>query len=71
MHMTSPRLPAGVPLYSIRKYGRFGAFFESEVTELKPLETAFRIVYSDKPLEQDRCEALYQAFAQEEMKDIR
>ncbi len=71
MHMTSPRLPAGVPLYSIRKYGRFGAFFESEVTELKPLETAFRIVYSDEPLEQDHCEALYQAFAQEEMKDIR
>lgn len=63
LHMTSPSLPSGIPLYSIRKYGRFGAFFESQVEEAKPLEAAFRIIWADTPLDMARCEELYQSFA--------
>lgn len=61
--MTSPGLPSGIPLYSIRKYGRFGAFFESQVEEDKPLVAAFRIIWTDTPLDMARCEELYQNFA--------
>lgn len=63
LHMTSPGLPSGIPLYSIRKYGRFGAFFESQVEEDKPLVAAFRIIWTDTPLDMARCEELYQNFA--------
>lgn len=68
MHMTSPRLPTGIPVYSIRKYGRFGAFFEPDVAQDRPIDAAFRIVWSETPLDADRCETLYREFAGSEGK---
>ncbi len=63
MHMTSPDLSTGVPLYSIRPYGRFGAFFESTIEKSKPLTAAFRVIWTNIPLDQTRCEELYQQYA--------
>lgn len=63
LHMTSPDLPTGVPLYSIRKYGRFGAFFEPEVEVAKPFGARFRIIWTDQPMDRARCEELYKAYA--------
>lgn len=58
-HATHPGSMPAPPEYSARKYGRFGAFWESEVTPEKPLYCRFRIVVATKPLDRDTCEALY------------
>ena len=70
LHMTSPKLSTGVPVYSIRKYGRFGAFFEPDVAEGKDLEAVFRIIWTETPLDQERCEALYHDFAAAETGEV-
>jgi hypothetical protein len=63
MHMTPPDHPTGQPVYSIRRYARFGAFFETDLQEGKPLTVNFRILLSDKALDQAACAALYQEYA--------
>lgn len=65
LHMTHPSLPTGVPTYSVRKYARFGAFFEPDLTAGKPLDLRFRIVVSENPLDRQACEKLYEAYAAE------
>jgi hypothetical protein len=65
LHMTPPSNPGGVPVYSIRKYARFGAFFEPDVEQGKPLDLHYRVVWSDTPLDQAACQKLYDAFAKE------
>ncbi|MEA3365789.1 MAG: DUF6807 family protein [Candidatus Hydrogenedentes bacterium] len=63
MHMTPPDHPTGVPVYSIRRYARFGAFFEPDLEEGKPLTVTFRILVSEKELDQARCQELYDAYS--------
>lgn len=63
IHMTAPETPGGVPVYSIRRYARFGAFFEPDLEEGKPLALRFRIVVSEKELDRAACQALYDEFA--------
>lgn len=63
VHMTAPDNPTGQPVYSIRRYARFGAFFEPELAEGKPLAMKFRVAVSETELTRERCEALYRAFA--------
>ncbi len=65
LHMTAPDLVTGQPQYSTRPYGRFGVFFEPELTPETPLRMAFRIIWSESPLNQDQCEALFQQYAAE------
>ncbi|HDP35163.1 MAG TPA: hypothetical protein ENN29_08665 [Candidatus Hydrogenedentes bacterium] len=65
MHLTEPDLATGQPIYSTRRYGRFGAFFEPDLTPDAPLRVAFRIILSAQPLDQARCEALHQKYKQE------
>jgi len=65
MHMSPPSTPGGVPVYSVRKYARFGAFFETEVAEGTPLSLAFRVVVSEAPLDRAAGQALYDAYVKE------
>lgn len=65
MHMTPPSHPLGVPVYSIRRYARFGAFFEPELPEGRQLELNFRVLVSEAELTRDTCQALYDAYAAE------
>jgi len=62
LHMTPRDHPSGCPVYSIRPYGRFGAFFEANIEEDAPLELDFRIVVSRTALAGEQCEALYAAY---------
>jgi hypothetical protein len=61
--MTPKDHPTGEPVYSIRRYARFGAFFEPDLEEGTPLVLNFRIVLSQSELDQKACEALYKAYA--------
>lgn len=65
LHMSHPSLPGGVPVYSIRGYARFGAFFEPDLAPGYPLDLRFRVVVSESPLDQAACQALYDAYAKE------
>ena len=65
MHMTPPNHPTGCPVYSIRRYARFGAFFEPDLEPGTPLKLRFRIVLSAKELDRERCAELYRAYAEE------
>ena len=65
MHLTSPDLVTGEPIYSLRPYGRFGAFFEPDLTPESPLCLKFRIVVSETPLDKAKCEALYEHYSDE------
>ena len=65
LHMTAPELVTGAPDYSLRKYGRFGAFFEPDLEPGVPLRLAFRVVLSEEPLDRAACETLYQAYGAE------
>lgn len=65
VHMSPPSTPGGVPVYSIRKYARFGAFFEPTIEKGEALALHFRIAVSEKELDQKACQALYDAFAAE------
>ena len=61
--MTPQDHPTGVPVYSIRRYARFGAFFESDLAQDKPLTVRFRILVSEAELDQAACQALYEAYS--------
>ena len=50
VHMTPRDHPLGEPVYSIRRYARFGAFFEPDLDEGKPLTLRFRVVVSEREL---------------------
>lgn len=63
LHMTHPDLETGTPVYSIRRYGRFGAFFEPDLEQDVPRTYRFRIVASDAPLDREACAALYADYA--------
>lgn len=63
LHMTPPDHPTGEPVYSIRRYARFGAFFEPTLEEGAPLDLNFRIVWTEKELDQATCQELYDAYA--------
>jgi hypothetical protein len=63
IHMTPKDHLTGEPVYSIRRYARFGAFFEPELEEGTPLVVNFRVVLSQSELDQNACEALYQEYA--------
>jgi hypothetical protein len=62
LHMTPLDHPTGVPIYSIRQYARFGAFWESELKKGEPVTYRFRIVVSDQELKAEDCTALYKAY---------
>ncbi|MBI1321405.1 MAG: hypothetical protein GC168_20980 [Candidatus Hydrogenedens sp.] len=63
MHMTPPDLLTGEPVYSIRRYARFGAFFEPLLKADTPLDLKFRVLYTEKELDPAACQALYDAYA--------
>lgn len=63
MHLTPPDHPMGQPVYSMRRYGRFGAFVEPVLEQGKPLVMEYRIVVSSKPLDLKACQAIYDAYA--------
>lgn len=65
VHMTAPGFIDGAPVYSIRKYGRFGAFWETQIHPGDTLATRFRIVVSTTALTTEACEALYQEYRKE------
>ena len=65
IHMTPPDHPTGIPVYSIRRYARFGAFFEPDLKKDTPLDLKFRILLSEKELDRDACQALYDAYTDE------
>ncbi len=58
-HMTPSMHPLGVPVYSIRRYARFGAFFEPDLEEGVPLHLRFRVIVSDREIDAQKAEALY------------
>jgi hypothetical protein len=63
VHMTHPSTCKDVPVYSIRAYARFGAFWEPTLEEGKPQQYNFRIVLSDKELDAAACSKLYDEYA--------
>ncbi|MBI4559635.1 MAG: PmoA family protein [Candidatus Hydrogenedentes bacterium] len=63
IHMTPPGNVGGQPVYSIRRYARFGAFLETPLNEGMPLDLSFRIVFSQKELDRTACQALYDSYA--------
>ena len=65
LHLTHPSL-GEVPVYSIRKYARFGAFWEPTLEEGKPQKYAFRVVVSEKPLDGAACQKYYDDYAKGE-----
>lgn len=65
MHMTPPDHPAGAPVYSIRPYGRFGAFTEPNLSQGKPLTLTYRIIMSPEELTKADCDKLYQQYSDE------
>jgi len=65
VHMTAPGFIDGSPVYSIRKYGRFGAFWETEIPPGETLATRFRILVSTSALTAEDCETLYQEYCKE------
>jgi hypothetical protein len=63
MHMTPQDAPGGMPLYSIRPYARFGAFFEPDLKAGESLSMTFRIVVSETEITPERAAALYAEYA--------
>ncbi|MCA9431591.1 MAG: PmoA family protein [Candidatus Omnitrophica bacterium] len=63
VHLTHPQGFEKPPIYSIRRYGRFGAFFEPDLKrgELKTFQ--FRVVYGRGEISSDDCRRLYEDFA--------
>jgi len=60
LHMTDPDID--VDLYSIRRYARFGAFFQPDLAEGAPKTFRFRVVLSETPLDRDASAERYAAF---------
>jgi len=71
IHMTPPTHPTGIeedsnaPMYSIRRYARFGAFYEPDLTQGEPKTFQFRFVINDEEITEEEAEALYQAYSEE------
>ena len=65
MHMTPQDHPGGQPLYSIRPYARFGAFFEPDLKAGQTLDVHFRIVVSESEITSERAAELYAAFRED------
>jgi len=63
LHMTHPGTCKDVPVYSIRAYARFGAFWEPTLEEGKPQQYNFRIVFSETELDAAACHKLYEEYA--------
>jgi len=63
LHMTHPSTCAETPVYSIRKYARFGAFWEPTLEEGKPQTYSFRVVVSERELDVAECQKRYDAYA--------
>lgn len=59
IHMTPKDHPTGEPVYSIRRYARFGAFFEADLEPGTPLDVRFRVAVSQDELSRAECERLY------------
>lgn len=49
--------------FSERDYGRFGCYFEYDLTEDNPLVVNYRLWLQEGEMTMDRCAALYRAFA--------
>ena len=64
LHMTPPDHATGVPVYSIRAYGRFGAFWETEIPAGGLHETTFRVVVSRDEITKSDAEALYADYSE-------
>lgn len=64
-HMTPPDHSTGVPMYSIRRYARFGAFFEPDLQHGEPKTFTFRILVSEDELDIETVEAHYEAYSAE------
>lgn len=62
IHMTPRTHPTGEPVYSIRRYARFGAFFTPELKQGEPLNLRFRVLVSERELDRDACQSLYEAY---------
>ena len=63
LHMTPPNHPGGEPMYSIRRYARFGAFWEPVLQADEPMDLHFRIIVAAHPLDRETCQALYDTYA--------
>jgi hypothetical protein len=50
--------------WSERDYGRFGCYFEAEVTEARPLEVQYRFWLQEGEMKQEEAAALARAFTQ-------
>lgn len=61
LHMTGPDLTEA-PVYSIRQYARFGAFWEPDVPAGTPTTWRFRVAVSEKELTQADCQAFFDAY---------
>jgi hypothetical protein len=62
-YLNSPRNPTE-SRFSERDYGRFGCYFEYDLTEDHPLVVNYRVWLQDGEMKGEQVEALYQAFAQ-------
>ncbi len=62
-YLNSPRNPRE-SRFSERDYGRFGCYFEHELTEDHPLIVDYRVWLQDGEMTGDQVQALYDAFAQ-------
>src|ERR1043166_3908104 len=61
-YLNSPKNPKE-SRFSERNYGRFGCYFEYELTEDRPLVVNYRIWLQDGEMKGEQVEALYRAFA--------
>ena len=68
VHMTPPSHPNAAPVYSIRPYARFGAFFEADLLPQTPVTVRFRIAVSKEPLDRAACEHLYTQYVESSKK---
>ncbi|GMW03505.1 MAG: hypothetical protein AMXMBFR84_46390 [Candidatus Hydrogenedentota bacterium] len=65
MHMTPPDHPTGQPVYSIRRYARFGSFFEPVLEPGAPQTFRFRILLSANEITAEQAHRLYDQYAGE------
>jgi hypothetical protein len=61
VYMNSPKNP-GESRWSERDYGRFGCYFEYELTPENPLVVNYRVWLQEGEMTQEQCEALHRAF---------
>jgi len=63
VHITHPNNFEKAPVYSIRRYGRFGAFFEADLQKKEPKTFRFRVVYGERELGREECEGLFRDYS--------